>query len=419
MLTTFVRPRPNKHLIRLTAHLNRVLCLKGLPVLRDIPYLNRVIGARGICNVRHIDFPVADRDRLKKVVGPGKATFIVPNHPEFFTDWMLDKHVTSIAAPMAANWATHTVVNGLGTFVQKFWLANNLIAQIPGNTKPGRDYSVEWAMAGNGVLLHPEGAVGWHGDYVSALYPGAIEMAREAMQSDDRLEGIVAPVVWKLAFTRDVSGALHRECGYIERRLKIEGTPPRDVAKRVFRIFDALLARDEARWDMDVAATRPFRARHARLVKNLSVRIAKHTGQPQTDAATIIRGAKRWLRETKPDDSFRIVRSLTTALEQHAALDDYACANDTVTQEHLAEHLKRIRRDWCKGTLRDTLNTVVPQAAGPRTAHIRVPEPFHLTVSNDVTVEALRDRMQAALDDLNVEIDKSRPFIRYENPFLG
>ena len=37
------------------------------------------------------------------------------------------------------------------------------------------------------------------------------------------------------------------------------------------------------------------------------------------------------------------------------------------TQEGLAEHIKRIRNDYCKGTLRDTLNRFVPQPAGPRT----------------------------------------------------
>ena len=49
-----------------------------------------------------------------------------------------------------------------------------------------------------------------------------------------------------------------------------------------------------------------------------------------------------------------------------------------VTQEQLAEHLKRIRNDYCEGSLRDTLNRFVPQPAGPRRAHIRVPEPLGL-----------------------------------------
>ena len=71
------------------------------------------------------------------VCGPGKATFIAPNHPEFFTDWMIDKEISARVSPLAAAWATHVVVNGIGWLAQKFWLANNLIAQIPGNSAAG------------------------------------------------------------------------------------------------------------------------------------------------------------------------------------------------------------------------------------------------------------------------------------------
>ena len=78
------------------------------------------------------------------------------------------------------------MVNGLGKLVQKFWLANNLIAQIPGNSEPAREHSVDWALKGNVVLLHPEGAVGWHGNYVAPLMPGAVEMALEALKRGRR-----------------------------------------------------------------------------------------------------------------------------------------------------------------------------------------------------------------------------------------
>ena len=36
---------------------------------------------------------------------------------------------------------------------------------------------MNWALQGHGVLLHPEGSVGWHGDYVAPLMSGAAEMA--------------------------------------------------------------------------------------------------------------------------------------------------------------------------------------------------------------------------------------------------
>ncbi|TIR44243.1 MAG: hypothetical protein E5X26_13090, partial [Mesorhizobium sp.] len=95
-------------------------------------------GLRGVANIRHIDFPVADQQKLHACCGEGQATFITPNHPEFFTDWMIDKEIVSRVSPLAASWATHGVVNGLGRLMQKFWLANNLIAQIPGNSEAAK-----------------------------------------------------------------------------------------------------------------------------------------------------------------------------------------------------------------------------------------------------------------------------------------
>ncbi len=131
---------------------NRVVMLKGFA------------GLRGVSDVPTIDFPQAEQSRLAAVCGPSMATFVTPNHPEFFTDWMLDKEISARVCPRAAFWATNGVVNGLGLAAQKFWLANNLIAQIPGNSEPAREHSVAWALKGHVVLLHPEGAVGWHAD---------------------------------------------------------------------------------------------------------------------------------------------------------------------------------------------------------------------------------------------------------------
>ena len=135
-LDVFVAPKPNLWLINAMTGVNRVVMLKGVAGLRDMAPFNRLAGLRGISDVRTIDFPEAERARLAAVCGPGKATFFAPNHPEFFTDWMIDKEIASRVCPLAAFWATNGVVNGLGLLAQKFWLANNLIAQIPGNSEP-------------------------------------------------------------------------------------------------------------------------------------------------------------------------------------------------------------------------------------------------------------------------------------------
>ena len=86
----------------------------------------------------------------------------------------------------------------------------------------------------------------------------------------------------------------------------------------------------------------------------------------------------------------------------------------------LAEHLKRIRNDYCEGSLRDTLNRFLPQPAGPRRAIIRVPEPLGLHAftgsADEALTSLLRARMQAALDAINAGLaaDGAR---RYPNPF--
>jgi hypothetical protein len=91
-----------------------------------------------------------------------------------------------------------------------------------------------------------------------------------------------------------------------------------------------------------------------------------------------------------------------------------------VTQEGLAEHVKRIRNDYCKGTMRDTLNRFLPQPAGPRRAHIRVPEPLAMHDFQGTPTDAMaeiRRRMQAALDEINDGLRQKDGLKTYRNPF--
>lgn len=424
MLNKFARPRPNETFIKALAPINNIFCLKGIPFLCDVPFLNSIPGIRGICNVRNIDFPQADQNKLRAICGNRKIVFLAPNHPEFFTDWMLDKHVTSLTCKMAANWATHDVVNGLGGVMQKFWLANNLIAQIPGNPGPSRAYSVEWASKGHGVLLHPEGGVGWHGNYIAPLFPGALEMAREALAENPGFESYVAPVIWKLVFNNDVSKNLHAECAYVERKLKIEnGKTKREITARVYHIYLTLLERDEKKWDISIPANPSFRERQLLLIKTLREKLCQaiHDSYIPQENELLLRGARRWLRENKTDSLRDHVRDLVKTIARHESLGEYAFKKDDITQEELAEHLKRIRRDYCKGTLKDTLNAFVPQAAGARTAYIRVPEPFalHTKEGEKLELEHIRKTMQDTLDGINAEIETHGGFIKFENPFRG
>lgn len=425
-LNTFVAPRPNRPVMRLMTDVNRVAMLGGVPGLRSLWPFSRVPGLRGLADVRRIDWPQADRDRLVACCGPGRATFIAPNHPEFFTDWMIDKELLSRSAPLAACWATHSVVNGLGPLAQKFWLANNLIAQIPGNGAAGRAHSVAWALQGHGVLLHPEGAVGWHGDYVAPLLPGAVEMAREALErgraAAPSFEAWVVPVVWKLVFLRDAEAGLIAECAYVERRLEmtspVAGMP---LPERVYRIYDELLSRDEKA--IGIASSRKigFAARHGIVVDALAAELRRAIGSEEADGDLLLRQARRAVRERSlPDEAGRHARKTADRLALARRIGAYAFAAPTMTQENIAEHLKRIRNDHCKGTLRDTMSSFVPRPVAPRVAHVRVAEPIALHRWEGSTGEAvaeLRRRLQTALDRANAEPQLAAAVRRYDNPF--
>jgi len=427
-LDVFVAPKPNPALINLMTLVNRVVMLRGIPGLRDTLPFNRLAGLRGVANVRHLDFPERDRARLAAVCGPGKATLITPNHPEFFTDWMIDKEIVSQVSPLAACWATHGVVNGLGRLMQKFWLANNLIAQIPGNSQAARQHSVDWALKGHGVLLHPEGGVGWHGNFVAPLLPGAVEMGLEALErgraSDPEFQAWVAPVIWKLAFTRDVEPELVRECAYVEKRLGIDRGQRAALPERIHHIYATLLGRDEESFGVGGDGTSPFAERQRVLVAHLGRRLSDLVapGAGETDKDELLRLSRRWLRDNPAadPDSRKAVKSTAEAMQRILRVVPHAFANPRITQEEIAEHVKRLRNDYCKGSLRDTVNRFIPQPAGPRRAHIRVPEPLALhriDGSVDGALDELRRRMQRTVDDIVTGLKAGGGFIFYPNPF--
>jgi hypothetical protein len=428
-LDTFVAPKPNRLLIRVMTGVTRVFMLKGIPLLRDLWPLNAVPPFRGLANIRHLDFPRGDEARLRAACGPGRATFITPNHPEFFTDWMIDKEVIARVSPLAASWATHTVVNGMGRLAQRFWLANNLIAQIPGKTDAARQHSEAWALDGHGVLLHPEGNVGWHMNYVAPLLPGAVEMALEALEQGRRsnpgFEAWVAPIVWKFFFLDDVEGALVRECGYVEGRLEIGSAGEASgltLPQRIYRIYDTLLARDQEVLGLRVEPALSFSDRQAAVIEAGARELAGVLAVDGTgDIDDLLRLARRRLRDSSaltPDVAKRL-KFLTNLIYRVRRLGPFASRSETLTQEELAEHIKRIRNDYCTASLKDTRNRFLPQPAGRRRAVIRVPKPIALhrfAGSSDEALAELRGRMQAALDGIDADLapDGRR---RYPNPF--
>jgi hypothetical protein len=192
----------------------------------------------------------------------------------------------------------------------------------------------------------------------------------------------------------------------------------------VFDIYDALTRRDFERYGLTASGSSPLRQRHAALLDLLGGMLTEAIGFDKTNASReeLLRAPRRWLRENRSVEKRRReeVRELLDDLARVARLGAFAFEAEDITQEQVAEHLKRLRNDYCKGTLRDSINRFVPQPVAPRKAIIRVPEPIEiLDTKPDVEkiLAELRHRLQAALDQINAELRGQGAFRVEKNPF--
>jgi hypothetical protein len=488
----FKEPTPKKWLMWMLGPINRAFTLQGPPILRHIPLLNKVpILGNGIAHVREVNFPKADLDRLKVAVNPNTAAFMGPNHPEFFTDWMLDKYVSTQVAPYMASWAAEGFVNGMGKLFQKFWLSNNLIAHTGG--KAAKDYSVQWAMKGNGVLLHPEGNVYWTGDKVHYIFPGIVDMAIDANKRNADLQqkianldtrilacqglaknsleareeipvleaqkkalvaqganrpAFVVPLIWKLHFNKDVTRELHGEIAKIEKKLKLPIGSKKDTAIQRFEQLQInLLKRQEEKFGLPEAQRNEefFPAqlfvRQTQLQDFLLGELEKTYGKKSEVKGDNIRHLAKGIKEATqqeeaketPDktnlDTLKQHKKMHSEIERLNGFSAEVYNTPTLTQEHIAESLKRIRQQMLYGGYDDAAK-MVPRPISHRTAHIRVPDPINITerlngrteisdAERDVILAEVKRRMQDTLDQLNRDIEPAVKPYRAVNPFYS
>jgi hypothetical protein len=359
-------PAPRPWLIRLLGPVNRHVMLG--PVLR----------------LRRFDLPAADLARLRDAVNPKTVAFLGPNHPEFLTDWLVDKEISRRVSPLMAHWASYEIVNG-SEATQPFWLANNLIANAPGGG--GKAYSIRWAMAGHGVLLHPEGTATWQGERVAPLLPGIVDMAWDAAralrEAGDARPVYMVPLVWRLRFLGDPTPGLHREMAHIEREL---GLPAGGgaVEARFAALLGGLLARQCARLGLPAPAIAPaapgaayFGAQQATLAA-LRAALAEAHGPLEDDPARAqhrLRKVIRVLAKHDPEAARRDRERLAEMQRLHG-FDPLLYDRPTLAPERMAEVLKRTRAALVTRGLGNVLHNTVPVAVAPRAVHVRVPKPF-------------------------------------------
>ncbi len=186
--TAFHTPRQNRALIRALSWVNNVAVL---------PYVARV---------RAVRLPQEDTAALAAhLCAPA---VICRNHPEFFTDWMLDKWLTSRYASLAACWAAPEIVNGMGALATRFWLANNLVAAVRGDgLDAALEYSAGSLAAGHGALIHPEGEVNWDNEALGRLKTGCVQIVRRGATRAGK-SALIVPVAWFIRFGEDATSGL-------------------------------------------------------------------------------------------------------------------------------------------------------------------------------------------------------------------
>ncbi len=388
-------------------------------------FVNRHALLRAYFRVRRLDIPAADLTSLRAHVNPGTAAFLGPNHPEFGCDWMIDKEISTIVAPHMASWADRGIVAS----APGFWGRNNLIANDGGDA--ARAYSVECALRGEGVLLHPEGSVRWTSDFVHPLFPGIAQMAMAAAQRADRPVYIV-PIVWKLHYLGDVSAALHREMEMLENGLGVPHGNPASVAERFATLQVNVLAKQMRTFAYEPPDYATFFERQVGFQQHIVNVLAERHNVGDTDVmdrriARTARLVRQRLSETRDDVSESAV-AVRAQLKADAALAEEAkrlgefpealYGRATFTQEHVGESLKRMRDRLLNHTAKQKLGNMLPRPFGVRVAHVGVPAPLLVGqgANEQGLLEAMRASMQARLDEINAGIEPA--VARYRMPNL-
>ncbi len=166
----------------------------------------------------------------------------------------------------------------------------------------------------------------------------------------------------------------------------------------------------------------PLKEKRDRLAARLGSLLEGWLADSETDRdpAVLVQLVKRRAREAGKKDlpETLVATKQAERLSLVLRLGDFAFGNPEITAEEVAEHLKRLRNDWCKGSLRDTINKFIPQPVARRHAHVRVVDPVEVHGGEDAAAVMVQVRlaMQAALDGINEELAGKPGRVIWPNP---
>lgn len=421
-LTTFVTPKPSSFIMKSLVYVNRWLNLKGISFLKWIPLLNKMPFVRGLCDITHIHFSHDDKELLRSYFNKDSVSFIGPNHPEFYTDWMLDKEISSYVSPLMAFWATNDIVNGMGDSMQQFWLKNNLIAQIPGTgNQLAKNYSIQHAISGHGVLLHPEGHVGWHSDTISPLFPGIFDMAQQAyIQTEGKKPVYIVPVIWKLSFNKDVTQELHKEFDYVEKDLQLYHSYGMELNERLYQLLLSVFHKISTQWHISTHHDKTLITTQQLIIQQLSSMIALSLNYTLLhDISADIKNMHKLLKTHSYDNHFQIKNMLHDLVSINDFVFDYY--GSTISQENIAELLKKIRLRFCTKGFKNTFHKFIPIPVSSRSAYIQVPKALCINElisqgkNKEEILQLMQNTMQSSLNNINQQLIEQGRVISYEN----
>jgi hypothetical protein len=449
----FAQPKPSKLVMGIMSPLNRWLILQGIPGIRrlswiwSLPLVRDFPGPGSTAKVLSVDFPDTEIARFKEYINPNTAAFIGPNHPEFWTDWSLDKYFADAVSPQMSHWAWYGTVNA-NPMIQGFWLRNNLISNAPNGKEEAKRCAIASAKKGLGNLLHPEGGVAWTANKVQTIFGGIIDLAirtsQELIEAGDSRPVYAIPMVSKYFFVGDSTSALSAELGRIEKKLGFATDRTAKLSDRFFSLQQRILAKHLKAFEVQVADQEITPANFFAIQKSaqteLMQRLAQIYGPREGDLSAQLRSYEKEIKLLRPADreaqdeaSKKRYKEETALVAEIRRLDTFledVYGTALLTQEQIAESLKRIKRDLVQFTTLDGIRTVLPVAAGWRKVILRCGDPINVRErlqSHQGDVKALSDelvkefhrRMQSKLDELIAESRKVTDAFAVANPFAS